>query len=353
MSLTFKPTPKPRATMHAGLFYFKIIFLVNIFYARLIEMKKIVVIGGGSGIFNVLKGLKNYPVEITSIVTAFDNGGSTGILKDEFGTLPQGDIRRSLVALAPDSGNSTLRDLLSYRFPKESSLKGHSFGNLFLQALIGISGNEVGAIKMAEDILNIKHRILPVSTDNATLCAKLSNGKIIKGETDIDVPKHDGSIRIKKIYLEPEANIYSEAHKAIMEANLIVMGPGDLYTSILPNVLVRGFANAIRKSRAKKAYILNLMTKWGETNDFKASDFAKTLLSYLGMKKLDYILVNNFPIKPALIKKYKNERSFPINTDSGNLKKYAKKIISGDMAIQAEIIRHDPKKISRAIMKLV
>lgn len=316
-------------------------------------MKKIVVIGGGSGIFNVLKGLKNYPVEITSIVTAFDNGGSTGILRDEFGTLPQGDIRRSLVALAPDSGNSTLRDLLNYRFPKESSLKGHSFGNLFLQALTSISGSEVGAIKTAADILNIKHKILPVSTDNATLCAKLSNGKIIRGETDIDIPKHDGSIKIKKLYLEPEATIYSESYKAIIEANLIIIGPGDLYTSILPNVLVKGFPNAIKKSKAKKVYILNLMTKWGETNDFAASDFAKTLLSYLGMKKLDYVLVNNSPIKPSLVKKYKGEKASPIRIDPENLKKYSEKIIEGDMALQAEIIRHDPKKVSRTIMKLL
>jgi uncharacterized cofD-like protein len=195
-------------------------FYLLFFCDKLILMKKIVVIGGGSGIFNVLKGLKNYPVEITSIVTAFDNGGSTGILRDEFGTLPQGDIRRSLVALAPESENSTLRDLLNFRFPKESSLKGHSFGNLFLQALTSISVSEVGAIKMAADILNIKHKILPVSTDDATLCAKLSNGKIIKGETNIDIPQHDGSIKIKKIYLEPDANIYSESYKAIVSAIL-------------------------------------------------------------------------------------------------------------------------------------
>ncbi len=316
-------------------------------------MKKIVVIGGGSGIFNVLKGLKNYPVEITSIVTTFDNGGSTGILRDEFGTLPQGDIRRSLVALAPDSGNSMLRDLLSFRFPKDSSLKGHNFGNLFLQALTSISGSEVGAIKKAIEILNIKHSILPISTDNSSLHALLKDGSIIKGETNIDIPKHDGSIRIKKLYLEPEAVMYREAYDAIIEADLIIIGPGDLYTSILPNILSHGFTNAIKKTKAKIVYVLNIMTKWGETNSFKASDFVKVLLSYLKIKKIDYIICNNSKIKPSLIKKYEGEKAIPVQIDIKNLKKYVNKVIEEDIALQKEIVRHDPKKISRLIMRLL
>lgn len=315
--------------------------------------KKIVVIGGGSGIFNVLKGLKNYPVSITSIVTIFDSGGSSGILRDEFGTLPQGDIRRSLLALAPDSGKSTLRDLLAFRFPKESSLNGHSFGNLFLQALTSISGSEVEAIQMASDILNIKHKILPVSTDNALLCAELENGSIIKGETNIDIPKHDGSIKIKKLFLEPEAKIYKEAYDSIIQADLIIIGPGDLYTSILPNILVSGFTDALKKSKAKIAYILNIMTKWGETNDFAGSDFAKTLLSYLKMKKLDYIICNNAKLKAPLVKKYKDEKAFPVEIDIKNLKQYADRVVEGDIILQKEIIRHDPKKISGAIMNII
>ncbi len=316
-------------------------------------MKKIVVIGGGSGIFNVLKGLKNYPVSITSIVTAFDNGGSSGILRDEFGTLPQGDIRRSLVALAPDSGNSMLRDLLSFRFPKNSSLGGHSFGNIFLQALTSISGSEVGAIKKAAEILNIKHSILPISTDNSNLHALLKNGSIIKGETNIDIPKHDGAIQIKKLYLEPEAVMYRESYDAIIGADLIIIGPGDLYTSILPNILSRGFTDAIKKTNAKIVYVMNAMTKWGETNSFKASDFAKILLSYLKIKKLDYIICNNSKIHSLLIKKYASEKAMPVEVDTKNLKKYADTIIEDNIILQKEIIRHDPKKISRVIMKLL
>ena len=315
-------------------------------------MKKIVVIGGGSGIFNVLKGLKNYPVSITSIVTTFDNGGSTGILRDEFGTLPSGDIRRSLVALSPDTGDSTIRDLFTFRFPKNSSLHGHNFGNLFLQALTSISGSDVSAIKKAAEILGIKNKILPISTDNSHLYAKLENGKIIKGETNIDIPKHDGSIKIKEVYLEPSAIIYKEAYEAILNADVVIIGPGDLYTSILPNVLVEGFTDAIQKTSAKIVYILNIMTKWGETNNFKASDFVKTLLSYLKKDKLDYVICNNTPIHEDLIKKYEEEKAKQVVIDDSELLKYVQNVICNNIALETDIVRHDAAKIARIIMKL-
>ena len=315
-------------------------------------MKNIVVIGGGSGIFNVLKGLKNYPVSITSIVTTFDNGGSTGILRDEFGTLPSGDIRRSLVALSPDTGDSTVRDLFNFRFPKESSLKGHSFGNLFLQALSSISGNDVCAIKKAIEILNIKNNILPISTDKAQLCAKLEDENTIIGESNIDVPKHDGSIKIKELYLEPSAIIYKESYEAIVNADTIIIGPGDLYTSILPNILTEGFSEAINKTKAKIVFILNIMTKWGETNGFQASCFVKTLLSYTKIDKIDYIICNSAPINQSLIKKYKEERAEPVIIDVSELQKYTNNILAEDVVLQTDIVRHDPIKISRLIMKI-
>ena len=317
-------------------------------------MKKVVVVGGGSGIFNVLKGLKNYPVEITSIVTTFDNGGSTGILRDEFGTLPQGDIRRSLLALAPETGDSILRDIFNFRFPKDSSLHGHSFGNLFLQALTSISGSEVGAIKKAADILNIKHKILPVSTDNAHLSAELENGSIIKGETNIDIPKHDGDMKIKRVYLEPSAIMYSEAYDAIIAADLVIIGPGDLYTSIIPNILSEGFTDAVAQTQGKTMYIPNVMTKWGETNNFPASEFCKILLSYLKREKVDYILCNNAPIEKSLEERYKGEKSIQVIADTENLSKYAVSVIETDLLLQTDdVIRHDPQKIARAIMKIL
>lgn len=316
-------------------------------------MKKVVVIGGGSGIFNVLKGLKNYPVEITSVVTTFDSGGSTGLLRDEFGTLPSGDIRRSIVALAPDTGDSSLRDLFNYRFDSASSLKGHSFGNLFLQALSHISQSEIGAIKKASELLNIKGRVLPISLDNSHLCAELESGEIIEGETNIDVPKHDGRIRIKKIFLKPKAIICEDAYDAIKDADLIIIGPGDLYTSILPNLIVAGFNEALRKSKAKILYITNIMTKWGETHDFKASDFARVLTKCLKKPKIDYLICNSKPLSMHLIKLYKKEKSSPVVVDEVRLKKYAKEIICEDVINQSEIVRHDAKKISRLIMQIL
>ncbi len=316
-------------------------------------MKKIVVIGGGSGIFNILKGLKRHPVSITSIVTAFDNGGSTGILRDEFGILPPGDIRRSLVALAPDTGDSTLRDLFTFRFAEESSLRGHSFGNLFLQALTSISGGEINAIKKAADILNIKHTVLPVSLDRAHLCAILENGNTIKGETNIDIPKHDGKLKITKLFLEPTATIYQEAADAIMNADLIVIGPGDLYTSILPHTLVEGFTDAIQKTNAPIVYIMNTTTKWGETNGFTATDFTRTLLTYLKKNTLNYIICNSTLIEKHLLEKYSEERAAPVVVDHQELQRYAHNVIEEDVITQTDVVRHDAEKISRVLMNLL
>ena len=315
-------------------------------------MKKIVVVGGGTGSFNVLKGLKQYPADITAIVTTFDNGGSTGILRDEFGTLPSGDIRRCLVALAPDMGDATLRDVFNYRFLEKSSLAGHSFGNLFLKALTEVAGSEIGAIKKAGELLNIKGRVLPVSIDDAHLCALLENGKVIRGETNIDIPKHDGSIRIKEVYLEPRPVIFGEAYSAITEADSIIICPGDLYTSILPNILVQGFTEALAKSKARLIYVPNIMTKWGETNDFKCSDFVGELLTYLGLKKLDFVVVNSEKLRPVLVKKYKAEKSEPVKHDFLQLKKQAGKVIVENIIHQSDIIRHDSKKLARILVQL-
>lgn len=316
-------------------------------------MKKIVVIGGGSGIFNVLKGLKNYPISITSIVTSFDNGGSTGRLRDEFGILPPGDIRRSLVALAPDTGDSTLRDLFSFRFSEESSLQGHSFGNLFLHALTTISGGEMAGIKKASEILGINHTILPVSLDHAHLSAVLEDGSTIKGETNIDIPKHDGSLKITSLHLEPNATLYSEARDAIISADLIVVGPGDLYTSLLPHTLVEGFIEAIQETKAPLVYIVNTMTKWGETNGFTATDFVQTLLKYLKKDSVDYLICNTTPLSLDLVEKYGRTQSFPVEVDLKELTFYAKHIVAQDVVTQTDVVRHDAEKISKVIIGLL
>lgn len=314
-------------------------------------MKKIVVIGGGTGSYTVLRGLKRYPVEITAVVSMFDSGGSTGMLRDEFGMLPPGDVRRCLVALAEENGVNILRELFNYRFKEDSSLKGHSFGNLFLAALTETLGSEALAIKKASKVLNIKGRVLPVSLTNSHLYAALEDGTVVEGETNIDVPKHDGNLRIDRVYLEPDAFIFDETEDAIAQADMIVIGPGDLYTSVIPNLLVRGLPEAIRKSPAKKVYVCNVMTKWGETNGFKASDYARAALGYLGMDKFDYMVCSTTNASEALLSKYAAERSFPVECDR-DAKLFADKVLADDLALGSDIIRHDPDKLAAAIVSL-
>jgi uncharacterized cofD-like protein len=316
-------------------------------------MKKIVVIGGGTGAFTVLRGLKQYPLDITAVISTFDSGGSTGMLRDEFGMLPSGDMRRCLVALAPDSADTTLRDLFNYRYEGRGSLKKHSFGNLFLLALTAVTGSEVGALKKAAELLKCKGRVLPVSTDHSRLCARLENGQVIKGEANIDIPKHDGNIPIQKVFLEPRSFIFAGAYDAIRAADLIVISPGDLYSSIIPNFLAEGFSDAIRERRGKLAYVMNLMTKWGETNDFAASDFAQEVLGYLQQDKFDYIICNRVAIRRQLLKKYASEKAYPVKLDLPRLRRLAGRVVRQEVVQQTDIVRHDANKLARVLCGLM
>ena len=221
-------------------------------------MKKIVRIGGGSSGYTILRGLKQYPLEITAVVNMFDSGGSAGVLRDELGILPPGDVRRALAALADGKQGTILRELFNFRFNDEGSVNGHSFGNLFLAALSSIYGSDIEAIRKASQILNLKGKVLPVSLDKSHIHATLEDGTKIVGETNIDIPKHDGSIPIKKIFLEPPAKIFDEAEQAILDADIIVIGPGDLYTSIIPNLLARGVPEALQKSKGKKVVVCKI-----------------------------------------------------------------------------------------------
>ncbi len=316
-------------------------------------MKKVVTIGGGTGSYVVLRGLKEFPLDITAIVSMFDSGGSSGVLRDEFGVLPPGDVRRCLVALSVGERASILRDLFNYRFNGGTSLNGHSFGNLLLVALGSIYGSDIEAIRKASELLDIKGKVLPVTLDKAELHAELYNGDTIVGETNIDIPKHDGQIRIKKVYLKPDAAVYEESAKAIREADVIVIGPGDLYTSIVPNLLVKGVPEALVASKGKMVLVSNLMTKWGETNNLVASDIAKELLSYSGLKKFDYVICDNGEgIKHDVLMAYQKEKKFPIKYDI-ELEQYAvNPVITGDFFSEADIARHDSVKIARIISEL-
>lgn len=315
-------------------------------------LKKVVWLGGGSGGFNLLRGLREYPLDITAVFTAFDSGGSAGILRDEFGILPPGDLRRGLIALSKGKRAEILRDLFNFRFNSSGTLHGHSFGNLFITALSSLYGGEIEAIKKASELLNIKGKVLPVSLDKSHVHAILEDGTEIVGETNIDVPKHDANLRIKQIFLDPPARLYEEADRAIRAAEAIVIGPGDLYSSLLPTLSVLGMKEALGASAGKKIAVCNLMTKWGETNGFAASDMIRELLAASGLTKFDHVICNSERMDPKLVSAYEKEKKFPMHCDA-ELKNYTRDLVTGDFVSEADIARHDSQKIAKVIFGLL
>lgn len=311
-------------------------------------MKKVVVIGGGTGVFTVLTGLKDYPYELSAIVSMADDGGSTGVLREEFGTLPAGDIRRALIALS-DSNEKVLSDLFNYRFGEETSLKGHSMGNLLLTALEKITGNFSSAVDEAVRILNVKGNVIPVTLSNTKLCAELENGAVVEGETNIDIPKHDGKIRIKNIFLKPEVKANPKAVEAIKEADAVILGPGDLYTSILPNIIISDIAEAIKTTKAKVIYNINIMTKFGETNDFKASDFIREIEGYIGEGVIDFVTINTQKPKGEIVDRYKREHVEFVEDDLKN----DRRLVEGNFLRRGMFLRHDPDKLAKGLSKII
>jgi len=311
--------------------------------------KKIVVIGGGTGVFTVLTGLKKYFRDLTAVVTMADDGGSTGILREEFGILPPGDIRRALIALS-SSDNKKLAQLFNYRFSEGTGLSGHSFGNLMITALERITGNFEEAINEAGKILGISGKVLPVTTKKTLLFAELEDGKTIKGESNIDIPKHDGRLKIKKVWLRPAVSINPAAKKAILAADAVIIGPGDLYTSILPNILAKGMREALKKTRGKKIFFVNLMTKFGETVGFRASDFVNTIQKYLGKNILDYAVVNKTKPSPMRFRPYAKEKAQFVELDLNNIKGTTP--IAASLIRKYGFVRHDPEKIAEVIKML-
>lgn len=311
------------------------------------KIPKIVVIGGGTGAFTVLSGLRKYPVELSAIVSMADDGGSTGVLREEFGILPPGDVRRVLVAMS--HSDRLLSDLFNYRF-EEGGLRGHTFGNIMLTALERVTGSFEDAVDEAARILRVKGKVFPVTLDNVRLFAELEDGKVISGETNLDIPKHDGRIRVSRVWLKPEAKLNEKAGRAIQEANLVVIGPGDLYTSIIPNLLVRGMKEALKKSSAKKIFVVNLMTKWGETTGFSAADFLSSLEKYLGKNVLDYVVINNKRPPVDRARHYEKENAEFI--ELGNLP--AKPIpVFGNYLRGRGFVRHDPEKLAKILVSLI
>jgi len=317
-------------------------------------MKKIVVIGGGTGNFAVLRGLKNYDVDISAIVSMADDGGSTGILRDELGVLPPGDVRQCLVALSNSS--NMMRSLMSYRF-ENGGLGGHSFGNLLLSALEKVTGSFEKAVEEMGKILFIKGKVIPVTTHQVRLKMLLNNRRLLEGEKEIYLSQEIDQ-GYKSIYLEPFPKANPHAIDEIMNADIIIIGPGGLHTSLIPNLLVEGVSEALRNSQATKTFVVNLMNRKGQTTGFKVSHYLSEITRFIGEDIFDYILVNHQKPPQELIEVYAEEGELVDNDliDErviavpllGDPKETPKK----DM-LKRSLIRHDSKKLAQELMKIV
>lgn len=309
----------------------------------------IVVIGGGSGSSMLLRGLKQHPVDLTAIVTTFDSGGSSGILREEFGYPPFGDLRKCLVALSDSNGTKALRTASEFRFSSESSLAGHSLGNLMLAALTSLHNDVEGAIKEMSRMLEIKDKVIPVALEPADLCAELEDGSRLRGESTIDLRGGDLP-PIRNVFLDPAVDANPRALEAIENADAIVFGPGDLYTSILPNLLARHVPKAVARSNARKIYVCNLMTKLGETEGFNTADFASEIVRYLNGEKLDCVLVNNRPVPLDAQAKYAGEGAMPVVHNEESLAKFTQSVLAVPLSINHPKVRHDPERLADAVL---
>ena len=309
----------------------------------------ITTIGGGTGTFNVLSGLgKNNQLNLAAIVTVADSGGSTGELRDEFGILPPGDVRRAIVALAEDT--DVVRRLFEYRFKIGRRIAGHTVGNLLLTALSDITGDFERGIEELSTMFNVHGKVIPVTLDDVHLGVTLENGERIIGETDIDIPKHDASIPIRDAFLLGGGRLNPRAREAIENSDYVIIGPGDLYTSIIPNLLCPGMVDTLRHAQARIIYICNVMTKHGETDGFYVDDFVRVLENYLGEGRIDYLLVNSGELRDDLLEKYRSEGKTPVRMrDRSQLAGKGIKIIERDFTSDTDYIRHDPRKLARTV----
>ncbi|PLS80787.1 hypothetical protein CYG49_04140 [Candidatus Saccharibacteria bacterium] len=323
---------------------------------------KIVVIGGGTGSFTLLSGLKHYARDITALVNMADDGGSTGQLRDELGALPPGDVRQCLVAL---SNTPKVRELFNYRFEEGSGLKGHAFGNLFLTALEKMTGSFGEAVELAGEVLNITGRVEPVTLSDVKLCIKTSDGTITRGEFNIANLTFNG--QRPEIWLEPEPAINPAAAKAIAQADVIVVAPGNLYGSLAPALVVPGIGEALAAAKAKKVYICNLVTKPGQTDGFSVLDYADELERFAGTQFLDYVVYNAAKPSDDLLGKYAKEGEFAVEFDElgakeRHYKTIAARLISDEIwqggqahdpiAHARTLIRHDSDRAARQLMKI-
>ncbi|RAK19982.1 putative cofD-like protein [Anoxybacillus vitaminiphilus] len=313
------------------------------------KQPKIVIIGGGTGLPVLLRGLKQYPVDITAIVTVADDGGSSGRLRDELDIPPPGDIRNVLAALS--DVEPLIEELFQHRFQNGNGLSGHSLGNLILAAMTSITGDFVNAIREMSKVLNVRGKVLPAANRSVVLHAEMEDGTIVSGESKIP---YSGK-KIKKVFLTPEhIEPLPETIEEIRSADLIVVGPGSLYTSILPNLLVPKIGEEVCKAKAKKIYICNVMTQAGETLNYTASDHVKALYNHMNCAFLDTILVNDENIPDEIQKRYAKELAEPVKYDIENLKQLGLSIIHDSIiSYEDNVIRHDTNKVAALLVSLL
>ena len=314
---------------------------------------KVVAIGGGTGLSTMLRGLKNHTKNLTAIVTVADDGGSSGMLRQDLGMPPPGDIRHCMEALA--NAEPLMQQLLTYRFPQGSgNLTGQSFGNLILAALNGISGSFDEAVSKMSQVLAITGRVLPVTNADVVLEATFENGTKVQGESKISDFKKAQDCRIESVRLLPEhPQALPQAIEAIGQADLILLGPGSLYTSVIPNLLVDGISEAVCASKAIKIYICNIMTQDGETEGMTASDHVKALLRHSGPCLIDICLCNSAPVRPGLLERYKEEDATPIVVDKEAIEALGVELVTRPLASETlDYARHSFARLSAAVMDL-
>ncbi|WP_184404684.1 gluconeogenesis factor YvcK family protein [Geomicrobium halophilum] len=310
-------------------------------------MQKIVVIGGGTGLSVLLRGLKTYPVDISAIVTVADDGGSSGWLRKELNVPPPGDVRNVLVSLA--EVEPLIERLFQHRFENGEGLSGHSLGNLLIAGMTSITGDFARGISELSAVLNVRGNVLPASNDSIELVAKMNDGSVVHGESNIPKARK----QVKKMFIEPtHPKALPASIQAIRQADKIIMGPGSLYTSVLPNLLVPDIAKEICKAEAERIYICNVMTQSGETDDFKASDHIKALHDHIGETMIDRIFVNDTEIPADLIERYAEENASPVVCDYASLQALGLHVISDDfIRVDGPLLRHDADKISAMILE--
>lgn len=309
---------------------------------------KIVCIGGGTGLSVILRGLKKYPLDITAIVTVADDGGSSGRLREDLQMPPPGDIRNVLVALADTE--PLLESVFQYRFQNGGGLEGHTLGNLMLAAMKEITGDFTQAVKEMSRVLAVRGRVLPASEQDVTLLAEMSDGTIVQGESQIPQAKK----QIKRVFLHPpEPRPLAEALQAIEQADAIVMGPGSLYTSILPNLLVKDMTETIRNSLARKIYICNVMTQLGETDRFTAYDHVRAIYDHVGEQLLEVIIINNEVPPLSVQKQYAEKNQQMVIPDIERIHRLGCRVIADNLLLYQSVIRHDEERVSKHIYQLV